>query len=398
LVSGSNFFSGVLLARFLGVEQFGVFSLAWMLVLFFNSIQNALVISPMMSIGVKELVDSSDYFGAVFIHQLIISFLSFCLILTFAILSNGWYPEWQLANLCWPLATCSFCFQLQDFVRRYFFTVERATSALLNDFVSYFSQIAFLTFFAFLNRINTTNSLLIIASTSFFAAILGLITFGHLQLRLSVIIDVAIRHWHYSRWLITSTLMQWTSWNFFIIVGSTQYGPVIAGALRATQNIIGVTHIIFQGLANVVPIQAAKILHKGGIAPFKQYIIKISIWGGTTTAVFCTIVSIWAEYLLRLFYGAEYICYVYILRWWSVSYLLIFFGVPLTSALRALENTRPLFLSYCVVTLFSLLSAKYIVTNFGIHGTMAGVFCTQILLQVFLLLSFIQILKKWQKH
>ncbi len=54
MVSGVNFLTGILLARYLGIEAFGQFMLAWMLVLLVNTLQYALVIAPMMSIGPKQ--------------------------------------------------------------------------------------------------------------------------------------------------------------------------------------------------------------------------------------------------------------------------------------------------------------------------------------------------------
>jgi hypothetical protein len=39
------------LARYLGVEEFGRFTLVWMSVLFVNSIQHSAINSPMMAVG-----------------------------------------------------------------------------------------------------------------------------------------------------------------------------------------------------------------------------------------------------------------------------------------------------------------------------------------------------------
>ena len=49
--SGVTFLTGVLVARLLGPEQFGVFGLLFMVILFFNSAQYSLIASPMMSIA-----------------------------------------------------------------------------------------------------------------------------------------------------------------------------------------------------------------------------------------------------------------------------------------------------------------------------------------------------------
>src|SRR3989339_1774999 len=54
MVSGVNFLTGILLARYLGLEEYGRFTLAWMAVLLCNSFQQAGIIAPMMSIGPKQ--------------------------------------------------------------------------------------------------------------------------------------------------------------------------------------------------------------------------------------------------------------------------------------------------------------------------------------------------------
>src|ERR1700761_3547253 len=71
LVSGANFLTNVLLARAFGVRDYGVFALAWIAVLFANSLQYALIVTPMMSVGPKQDEDDRpSYFGAVLIQEL----------------------------------------------------------------------------------------------------------------------------------------------------------------------------------------------------------------------------------------------------------------------------------------------------------------------------------------
>ena len=54
LVSGANFATNVILARALGIREYGVFALSWMAVLFVASLQWAFIVSPMMSVGPKQ--------------------------------------------------------------------------------------------------------------------------------------------------------------------------------------------------------------------------------------------------------------------------------------------------------------------------------------------------------
>ena len=100
IVSGSNFLTGILVARFLGIESFGVYTLLWAVVIFVLSIQMSVISQPMMTIAPKQPVEyESKYYGAVITNQLVFSFISsFLLWLSvFVVAKNN--PEWGLLNL-----------------------------------------------------------------------------------------------------------------------------------------------------------------------------------------------------------------------------------------------------------------------------------------------------------
>src|SRR6202044_1937471 len=77
LVSGANFATNVILARSLGIREYGVFALSWMAVLFVSSLQWAFIVSPMMSVGPKqEEHERPFYYGAVFFQEIAFATLS----------------------------------------------------------------------------------------------------------------------------------------------------------------------------------------------------------------------------------------------------------------------------------------------------------------------------------
>jgi len=138
MVSGVNFLTGILFARFLGLEEYGRFTLAWMAVLFFNSFQQAGIIAPMMSIGPKQPQEKeAAYYGAVFIQQTIWSVACFFVLWAGVWLSGYIKPEWHVQDLALPLAAALLAWQLQDFLRRYFFVRGQGGLAFINDAVSY---------------------------------------------------------------------------------------------------------------------------------------------------------------------------------------------------------------------------------------------------------------------
>ena len=106
MISGANVLTGILLARYLGLEEFGRFTLAWMAVLFVNSLQHAMIIAPMMSIGPKQNPDEEPaYMGAVMFQQIAFSGLAFALVLAGVHLSTLAFPEWGVENFALPLAS-----------------------------------------------------------------------------------------------------------------------------------------------------------------------------------------------------------------------------------------------------------------------------------------------------
>lgn len=383
MVSGVNFFSGLLFARYLGVEEYGRFALAWMAVLFFNSLQQAGIIAPMMSIGPKQEKDKEAvYYGAVFIQQVIWSVACFFLLWYGVRLSGLLKPEWQAQDLALPLAAALLAWQLQDFLRRYFFVRNQAGLAFLNDAVSYLGQIVLLLTLFQLMALDTALVLYIIAATSTLAVGVGLFSLGPLSVSFSTVLEITKNHWRFSKWMLASALMQWTSGNFFIIGAGGILGPASAGALKASQNIMGVSHIIFQGLENIVPARASYHYYTGGWPRLRAYLKQVTLLGGCCTAGIALLAGAFPVFWLRLFYGDEYSMYGYVLQWYAVIYLLIFLGLPLRAGLRALESSKPIFISYLLMTVFTAATTDFLIGRMGIVGATIGILGTQVICQI----------------
>jgi len=115
VVSATNFLTNVMLARFMGLREFGIFVLAWMSVLFVNSLQTALIVAPMMSIGPKqEVKDRPSYFGAVVFQEFVLVTLCFVLVFVAVKTSSRIFPHADLRHLALPLAVSAFAYQMQS--------------------------------------------------------------------------------------------------------------------------------------------------------------------------------------------------------------------------------------------------------------------------------------------
>src|SRR5271170_4118156 len=115
LVSGSNFLTNVMLARALGVSDYGVFGLAWIAVLFVNSLQWAFIVSPMMSIGPKqEAHERPEYFGSVLLQEIGFAIICSAAVLLAVLVASAHFPRWDVRGLGLPLAFATLAYLLQD--------------------------------------------------------------------------------------------------------------------------------------------------------------------------------------------------------------------------------------------------------------------------------------------
>lgn len=382
MVSGVNFLTGILIARYLGLEEYGRFALAWMAVLFFNSFQQAGIIAPMMIFGPQQTIEEEPgYYGAVVLQQLAWSLLCFVFLWIGVVLSELVVPQWGIQDLGLPLAIALLAWQLQDFLRRYYFVRNQGKLAFINDAISYLGQLVVLAALFRWGRVETAGVLWLIALTSVVAVLAGACTMGPLRFSYKHLRIVATHHWGNSKWLVGSALIQWTSGNFFVVSLGAIAGAGPVGALRAAQNIMGVTHILFQALENVVPSGAARALRANGHKSLSAYLWQVGGLCTGATALFCLLIALAPDWFFALFYGDSYSGYGYLLWWFTPIYLLISIGLPLRAGLRAMNNTRPIFVAYVLMTVFTLLSALPIIEVYGISGAMMGILTTQLIFQ-----------------
>jgi O-antigen/teichoic acid export membrane protein len=370
------------LARAFGIREYGVFALAWIAVLFANSLQYALIVTPMMSVGPKqEEKDRASYYGAVLVQELGFAFMAAPIMFVSVRLSTRFFPQWGVGDLALPISGATLAYLLQEFLRRYFFCTRQSRRALITDVVSYLCQVPVIFWISRSHHATLSNAFWIIAATSlagFFACIQ---LFEPITLDWHSFKAVSTRHWRISRWLAPATFMQWGAGNLFLLSAPVYYGAAASATLRAANNIVGVAHIWFLGLDNVVPAEAARQMHSMGIDGMLRYITRIFLrWGGVTLA-FTSVIAAFPTFWLRLAYGAKYSADGAVLSLYAVLYLIIFTSGPLRAGLQALEYTKPVFWAYPLMIAFSVALAGPFARGLGLSGVILGMCAVQVISQ-----------------
>ncbi|MGH9905274.1 MAG: hypothetical protein ACRD8U_06765, partial [Pyrinomonadaceae bacterium] len=86
-------------------------------------------------------------------------------------------------------------------------------------------------------------------------------------------------------------------------------------------------------------------------------------------------------------YGDKYEGYAYLIYWHSFNWLIWAPIVALGSGLRALEDTRPIFVGAVFNAAFSILTAHWFASKFGLAGIMFGNTCMNLVMLFVLSIS-----------
>jgi O-antigen/teichoic acid export membrane protein len=212
------------------------------------------------------------------------------------------------------------------------------------------------------------------------------------------VLATARRHWHFSKWLFASSLLSWTSGNLFMILAGFFLGTAAVGALRAAQNLMGVVGILLQGLQNVIPIRAAHHYAIGGVEALTGYLRSSAILIGLTVTAIALVAAVAPEYWMSLAYADEFAGYGNLLVWYAIIFIVIALELPISTGLRAVEQTRPVFHAYIAGTLFTLVAIVPLVKLFGLTGVMVGLLTTWVIQNAVMASGFGVSLRTLQVH
>lgn len=377
IVSGSNFLYGILLARILGVEGFGYFSLVWVAILFVNNIQMAYIISPMMTFAPKKVgVIRAVYGQYAFIHAVFFAIISSLLLFSFVKASSIFFSEWQADIYAYAILFVSFSTQLQEYLRRYLYIKGKHAAVCLIDLVRYGGQVGLLFVLSIYLEVSSQDALWIIVITSTISFVFSIsscsLSLRGLCWKRKYFVLIFHRHLKFSKWLIGSSLLQWFAGNIFVIAAAALFGAAAAGMIKAVMNIVGILHILFHALENIITPRASYIYTSNGIIALKNYLIKWGVYGGAGTLCIGLIITMNAELIIEFVYQGEYVEGASLLRWLCLVYLMMYFGFIFRIALRTIEAVSPIFWTYVASSLVSFIIAEPLIKATGIDGVGIG--------------------------
>ena len=399
IVSGGNFILSIMILRFLGIKEFGLFSFLWLFLLLINSMQLSYIISPMLTNAPKHNNSKINFFyGGVFLQQVVFS-ISSCLITFFIIRSFGnFISAFPIYEYCTSFSLLIVFTQLQQFFRRLFFSKKLYLRAIISDLSTYFLILTFIIYFNYLDKLN----LQIVFWSSTIAFLIGTIISFPIIFRLNYKLKNTFasikENWIIGKWMLLTSLVSWFSGNLWVINAGLILGPYIFGIFRACQTLLNILNLIFQSLENIIPMKASEIYSSSNVNNMRIFLRKFTNKGFLVVSIISFIIILFSKFLLNIFYGIEMVKHYQILVFLSLILPLTFLQFPSMYGLRTMGKTKPIFISFLLSAVVAILFSKIIITYFGLNGLIIGLFFHQLIISSFIYIGYIYYLKKFKNE
>ncbi len=312
LISASNFLLGIVLARYLGSEQYGAYALAFSTFVLLSLIHSALAMEP-MSVFAPSIYRKTlrEYLGLLLWVQLVASaFIVVCGGAGGAVFRLLGEPG-HFVSAFEGIALASPCVLIFWFARRAFYLQLRPAQALIGSLMYSAVLSSGIWALASGHLLSPFAAFVVMGAAAFLTTLLLLFLLRPTISRKAIakvlsVREVAARHWEYGRWAFASALFIWVPWNGFYSVVAHFSGLAQSGALKALLNLAMPMTQTFAAFSLLFISQAARLGHEKGWEAVKVQAWRIAGLNTLGSSAYWLLVCIFRTQLINFMYAGHY--------------------------------------------------------------------------------------------
>jgi O-antigen/teichoic acid export membrane protein len=384
LISGSNFVLSVLLARYLGADQYGAYALAFSTFVLLSLIHQALVLEPLSVFGPSVYRNSlRHYLGLVMWLQLAMGAVFVIVGSSVGVLSSFLREPSHLAMAFAGMAFAAPCVLLLWFARRAFYLQLLPGQALIGAFL--YSALLWFGILA-LGRgrlLSSFSAFLIMGGCALLTSILLLIrlrpavgvnrTGAWLELK-----EVGERHWRYGVWALVSGLFFWIPWNIFYPLVARFSGLSEAGTLRALLNLALPITSAYSAFSMLFLSHTARLGHEGGWESVKGQAWRIAGLYALGSGSYWLLVCLFRSQLVHFLYAGQYSQVAPLVPVLAISSILSGAALGPTIAIRAMRSPATVSLIYLGASIVALLVGIPACRAWGFRGAVLAILLSSV--------------------
>ena len=364
IISGTNFLLGLFIVNQFGLSSYGQYASVWLIYLFIASLLHSFITLPSMVLQSENYTREEIVFSNRKIRDRILIITTPAVFLLILFIYDLLLIEVIIYTF---LIVAALRFDAQ---RKLFYALENSRHACFGSVIFFFSLSLFATSLWYI-EVDGIKYLLIGLA---FAFVLGGVYF---ELKIRKIRDVIrprkidstlVNNWKYSKALLLTNILQWISGNFIQLAVLGILGTTSLGVLRMLQNILGLLHVIFLALENIVPAKGAQLLKTGEPKKYKTYLKKVLSHSALIFSLILLSLLIFPERVLSNIYSEDMIEYAFLLREFSFVYVLVFVGTWFQLILKINAKNNGILVAYIGSIIIGYLCAEPFVNRWGLSG------------------------------
>ena len=352
LISGSNFLLGILLARWIGAEQYGAYALAFAMFILVSIVYQSLVLEPMSVFGpsVYHTVPK-EYLGILVWQQMVLGVAVFTV---GAIAGIYFYARVsaQLGPAVIGAAIAGPCVLLFWFARRACY-VELNPRRAVRGAILYMPLL--------LGSVYVLLKLKLLSPFTAFAGMgfSALLTSAHLLWRLKPALardtqlpslrEVSRRHWDYGRWALAAAVFFWIPWNLCYPLVTKFWGLAETGSLRALLNLALPITQTYSALTLLFMPYTARLGQQEGWPAMKKQAVRIGGVYAVGACVYWLLLYAFSRQVVHFLYAGRYTEIIPLLPWVGLSSIIGGALMGPTIVIRAMQSPA----SVCWIYLWS---------------------------------------------
>jgi O-antigen/teichoic acid export membrane protein len=395
VISLANFASSILLTAWVSPTELGVYTLGFLAIYFVRAVQDGLIIQPLNTIGAgKSDADFLSFFKAVAIQQGLLSLLSgvSTAVLGWILIRTGNDTLGPAILVLWIAFPA---WQYQEFLRRTFYTRGKVAKALWISITTNFVRLGMLFLFSLLGEVNGLTGLYAIGWGSLAGSIIGLLfARSYFSKNCVGILDVWRDNFRFGRWILGASVVDWVVLDLYPILIAGLISFAATGIYQTLQNLVAPIHVLLRAVDTFATPLMAKTFDQLGWKKFKQRLGLIYILLGIPVLGLLILVMFFTPRLLFLLKGNTYLPFadgIYIM---GVFYFFLYLNRPLQLAFRALRQGKQIFIANILAMVSMALLGYWLISNWGVYGTIGGQALNAIIITMVLVIAWIQLNQK----
>jgi len=376
LISGSNFLLSILLARWLGAEQYGAYAVAFGIFVLLSLVYQSLVLEPMAVFGGSSYRNAlRSYLGTLFQIHFVISLSLVVVFGATALIIQEFGKQPTLAG-AFAGVTIASPFVLLLLLARRTFYLEFSPAGSAAGSLLYCGLLLAGLLFAYKHGVLSTFSAFVLIGVG--AAFTSLL----LWLRLRVLLPAGEpgpklkeawhRHWGYGRWALATCVVGWIPAYIYYPILSSFAGMAQSGQLKALMNLTLPFEQTKAALSMLFLPYAARAVAQRGKAGAWAVTGQMTLLAFAGAIVYWALVLPFRSQIFHLMYSGKYTEVMNLLPlvafgqvFWSAAY-----GPAI--ALRGMEAPDLVFKAFTVAMIASLVVGIPATWFWGLQGAIWG--------------------------